>query len=106
MTNAINITTNTTAIADLLKLEGKVNTNQVFYKKTAKAFKKSHSIELENAPLIFSKHGHIWKLSHVTCRHKGRTIEAAEYLPFANCGDKFLRLENQNIKTCWDNISK
>ena len=80
-------------IWQLLKLEGKTNEKPVLYKKTATAFKKAYGIELENAPLIFVKNGSIWKLSHITYTHNGRTYEAANYLPFVHCGDKFKRLE-------------
>lgn len=98
MTNQINICkSRINVISQLLKFEGELNQQPILYKKTAKAFKSKFGIELQNAPVIFTAEGIIWKLSHMTYVHNGRKFETAEYLPIIGCGEKFKRLDRSDI---------
>lgn len=95
---------NIQTIFSLLKLKGKTNKKEILYKKTEKEFKKKYGIKLENAPLIFKKHNCLYKLSHITFVTRGRKREHASYQPCVAVKDKFDELQNDNVKTVWDNL--
>lgn len=102
MTTSINIqASRINILSQLLKFEGQTNQQPILYKKTAISFRKRFGIDLKDAPIIFVKHGCMWKLSHITYKSQGRTYESADYLPIVGCADKFQRLSS-DIKTIWD----
>lgn len=106
MTNSIKIIgkSNINIIAQLLKFEGKTNSNSILYKKTASNFKKKFGVDLATAPIIFTANECIWKLSHSTYTHKGRTYEYADYLPIVGCKSFFKRMERMDIYNKYYNI--
>ena len=98
MENSINIQkSNINVIAQLLKLEGLTNQKPILYNQTSKIFKRKFGIELAGCPIVFTANKIIWKLSHITYVHRGRTFESADYLPVVGCGDKFKRIDRTDI---------
>lgn len=84
-------------IAQLLKLKGQTNGNVVLYKKTAVEFKNKFGIELSDAPVVFTAKQFIWKLVHITYKHKGRTYESATYHPIVGCANFFQSIQRNDI---------
>lgn len=81
----------------LLKLEGATNTTPILYKKTAKEFKRKFGVDLQNAPMVFTAHECMWKLSHMTYTFRGRVYEKADYLPIVGCRGFFTRMDRTDI---------